>query len=867
VSIDNLFACSWDVHELNKQEGSVLQWIEQSDGRVGVTQETLHKVLWNLKVDANMKFPGADVLHLLKAAKKHVLVSKVAVQKIDLPHGPDGVGRIIVVGDTHGQLADVMWIFFKHGIPRSTSNVYLFNGDVVDRGNRALEILMVMIIAGLADPGSVYMNRGNHEEPFLSSIYGFRDECLTKYGWKDGHQIYDLSQELFNNLPIASTIQAGEGKNLLVVHGGLPRAAKSLDDIAKVNFAREVPTPTGAEEDTIFFDCLWSDPQITDGFGPNSRGPNVVSFGPDISEAFLKNSGLDMLIRSHAVPSDGAGFEWHHCGRVLTVFSASNYVGRSGNLGAVVIVRQDEPLETHEHWAASIEELVKLEEQVHNASDKLRAQAVQLAEARRKRYSMAEGLEKMQLQTLEHIKEGIVTHKAELFEFWTTQDSSADFHVELSVWKDGMSKFFGDQIPWDWVKEKLAITDPDTGLVPYTRFLQRFRVAQVDKTVEQNKVICSDGFGSGWQRALLYRVFESLLRADLPLRGALSAIDRNADGTVSAVELCSIVADCGVMLSASQCRALLRTFTTHRSSKAGRLQLFDFLESITVTFAATRRQPAVGAAEWVPRALDGVAKAILADALSMSSANSTNMQPAASAAAAGVSTNGCNLLTEKDIDDKEPHAEIESLRSTSTLQRTSVAELLATWFRAADADGNGYLSRGELEGALERCSHELDRQGVPSDANSRMAIADYMDCDKNGRVNYLELLATLMPYEKPRLNGAVHPLTEDLVEAVSVAIYANKATLITALREQFDPERKGLVSQAEFIQVVSALGQIAPSQGADGTLLPRVQIEALASELACFSSGQVEYETFINSFRILDSLEWTGPPQCSAVNS
>ena len=39
-----------------------------------------------------------------------------------VPHS----GKFVVVGDTHGQLEDVFWIFFKHGFP-SSSNIYLFN--------------------------------------------------------------------------------------------------------------------------------------------------------------------------------------------------------------------------------------------------------------------------------------------------------------------------------------------------------------------------------------------------------------------------------------------------------------------------------------------------------------------------------------------------------------------------------------------------------------------------------------------------------------------------------------------------------------------------------------------------------------------
>jgi serine/threonine-protein phosphatase 5 len=69
-------------------------------------------------------------------------------------------GGINIVGDAHGQYQDLVAIFHALGAP-SAKNPYLFNGDLVDRGSMGIEILTAVLAWKLADPASVYINRGN----------------------------------------------------------------------------------------------------------------------------------------------------------------------------------------------------------------------------------------------------------------------------------------------------------------------------------------------------------------------------------------------------------------------------------------------------------------------------------------------------------------------------------------------------------------------------------------------------------------------------------------------------------------------------------------------------------------------------------
>ena len=70
-------------------------------------------------------------------------ILKESPNVVTLPK-PEGAQRVLVVGDLHGSLADLHHIFEQNGWP-SEENVYIFNGDFVDRGLFGLEVLMVLL--------------------------------------------------------------------------------------------------------------------------------------------------------------------------------------------------------------------------------------------------------------------------------------------------------------------------------------------------------------------------------------------------------------------------------------------------------------------------------------------------------------------------------------------------------------------------------------------------------------------------------------------------------------------------------------------------------------------------------------------------
>ncbi|XP_031425927.1 serine/threonine-protein phosphatase with EF-hands 2 [Clupea harengus] len=123
--------------------------------------------------------------------------------------------EITICGDLHGQLEDLLLIFYKNGMP-SQGTPYVFNGDFVDRGKDSIEILLILFSFLLVYPGDVHLNRGNHEDHIINLRYGFTKEVLGKYRLH-GKRILKLLQKIFSWLPLATVID----QRVLIVHGGI----------------------------------------------------------------------------------------------------------------------------------------------------------------------------------------------------------------------------------------------------------------------------------------------------------------------------------------------------------------------------------------------------------------------------------------------------------------------------------------------------------------------------------------------------------------------------------------------------------------------------------------------------------------------
>jgi len=249
---------------------------------------------------------------------------------------------ITVCGDIHGQFFDLLRLMEAGGDPADTQ--YLFLGDYVDRGCFSTECVFFLCAHKITYTDTFFQIRGNHECRHLTSFFNFKDECLYKYNL----ELYDAVMAMFDNLPIAATIN---GK-FLCCHGGLSPDISTLRDIEDLDRFQEVP------REGPFCDLLWADPvddekevdeddyddpdsmdaEPTTWFAYNETRQCSYVFGIDAVTTFLKKNNLTAIIRAHEAQFDGYKMqminEQTQIPRVITIFSAPNYCDVYKNKGA-----------------------------------------------------------------------------------------------------------------------------------------------------------------------------------------------------------------------------------------------------------------------------------------------------------------------------------------------------------------------------------------------------------------------------------------------------------------------------------------------------------------------------------------------------
>ncbi|CAF4176178.1 unnamed protein product [Rotaria magnacalcarata] len=230
---------------------------------------------------------------------------------------------IKICGNIHGQYTDLLHHFESGGFPPKSN--YLFLGNYIDRGRQSLETICLLLAYKTKYPDNIFLLRGNHECASINRIYGFYEECKRRYNIK----LWKSFNACFNCLPVAAIV-AGK---IFCCQGGLSPDLHSLEQIQQIQRPIDVP------DAGLLFDLLWSDPDNDlKRWSENDAGISF-RFGVDIVNEFLNRHKMDLICRAHQVIKDG--YEFFADRRLVTIFSAPDYLGSFENAGALMSVDEN----------------------------------------------------------------------------------------------------------------------------------------------------------------------------------------------------------------------------------------------------------------------------------------------------------------------------------------------------------------------------------------------------------------------------------------------------------------------------------------------------------------------------------------------
>jgi hypothetical protein len=178
----------------------------------GVTLNGLVQSILRSQITPSIRFEelvSADLLLDLCDSVYSFLSAEPVLLRLSAP--------IVIVGDIHGNIPDLLRIFEECGYPPHQK--YLFLGDYIDRGLHSIEVITLLFALKCKFPEHIYLLRGNHETFNISSVYGFSKECKKRFS----DVVFTEFNSVFECLPIAAVV----GRALFCVHGGISPALKS----------------------------------------------------------------------------------------------------------------------------------------------------------------------------------------------------------------------------------------------------------------------------------------------------------------------------------------------------------------------------------------------------------------------------------------------------------------------------------------------------------------------------------------------------------------------------------------------------------------------------------------------------------------
>ncbi|VDP90324.1 unnamed protein product, partial [Echinostoma caproni] len=225
---------------------------------------------------------------------------------------------LMIVGDIYAQYGHLVRLFHYYGHPPEQR--YLFLGNFISSGSRSIETLALLLAYKLRYPKSIYLLRGKHECARVAKFYGFYDECLKRFS----RRIWNAITEIFNYLPVVAIID----DRVMCVHSGL--SPINLKKFIK----KSISLPTDIESNRLLMHFVWSEPdEDIQNWDQNPAGRGYL-YGTKVVQDFCERYELQQIIRSSEMVR--TGYEFFPCPKLLTVFSAPDFMEIYSNDGGLV---------------------------------------------------------------------------------------------------------------------------------------------------------------------------------------------------------------------------------------------------------------------------------------------------------------------------------------------------------------------------------------------------------------------------------------------------------------------------------------------------------------------------------------------------
>ncbi|XP_016401832.1 serine/threonine-protein phosphatase with EF-hands 2 isoform X3 [Sinocyclocheilus rhinocerous] len=254
------------------------------------------------------------------------------------------------------------------------------------------------------------------------------------------------------------------------VHSESSRTSRSVEEelrerrrLAGLSLSSDSDPAEVLETDTNewkqIVDVLWSDPMSQNGCVPNEVRGGGCYWGPDVTHKVLDTHKLQLLIRSHECKQEG--YEFCHNGRVLTIFSASNYYDVGSNRGAYIRLGPD---------------LIPHFKQFQSSRST-------------RELTLRQSVGRTELSALQALRMQLFAHKSDLIHEFQEYDPQCTGVISVKHWAAAVEKALRLALPWRVLRSQLVTDSAQDGTLNYQHWVNQLSVMQPNTEITNTSLL------------------------------------------------------------------------------------------------------------------------------------------------------------------------------------------------------------------------------------------------------------------------------------------------------------------------------------------------------------------------------------------